>query len=441
MLFRILFSLLLLASAAQAVADSDRHIVMLKGKAAGFEQSVEALGGQVVFRHGPTGIAVVAGLDEGAALTLSAERYVTTIAPDFDYALPEPAAGAVLDDPGALIDSPDDPTTAAAYARQWHMRAIEADAAWAAGRLGSPGVTVAILDTGIDYLYPDLLGRVDLVRSVSFLPDDDEYVEWFFPGAHPIADLYFHGTHVAATVASNAYIAAGVTSGTTLIGVKVCSVFGGCPFGAVISGILYATDAGADVANLSLGGDFPKSEFGRYVGFINKVLNYANGRGMTVVVSAGNEALDLDHDGNLYKTYCSAPNTICVAATGPTYSDDYRYGPFYEVDAPAPYSNYGRSAINVAAPGGTGYGYVWAGCSTFSLVIPQCQTGYYILGMTGTSAAAPHVSGLAALMVEDYGRRPGKIKTAIQQSADDLGPRGTDPWYGKGRINVYKAVQ
>ncbi len=54
--------------------------------------------------------------------------------------------------------------------------------------------------------------------------------------------------------------------------------------------------------------------------------------------------------------------------------------------------------------------------------------------------AAPHVTGLAALMVEDYGRRPGRIKTAIQQSADDLGQRGTDPYYGKGRINVANAV-
>ena len=66
---------------------------------------------------------------------------------------------------------------------------------------------------------------------------------------------------------------------------------------------------------------------------------------------------------------------------------------------------------------------------------------YYILGMTGTSMAAPHVSGLAALMVEDYGRRPGKVKTAIQQSADDLGQRGTDPYYGKGRINVGRGAQ
>jgi subtilisin family serine protease len=55
--------------------------------------------------------------------------------------------------------------------------------------------------------------------------------------------------------------------------------------------------------------------------------------------------------------------------------------------------------------------------------------------------AAPHVSGLASLMVEDFGRRPGRVKTRIQQTADDLGQRGTDPAYGKGRINVANAIQ
>ncbi len=56
--------------------------------------------------------------------------------------------------------------------------------------------------------------------------------------------------------------------------------------------------------------------------------------------------------------------------------------------------------------------------------------------MTGTSMAAPHVTGLAALVAEDVGRNPGQIRAKIQQTADDLGQKGTDPFYGKGRINV-----
>jgi len=193
------------------------------------------------------------------------------------------------------------------------------------------------------------------------------------------------------------------------------------------------------VINMSLGGSFAKAGNGAYVGFLNRLFNEANREGVTVVVSAGNSAIDLDHDGNGYKTYCTTPGTICVSATGPT-SRATINGPWAEIDAPATYTNYGRSSIDIAAPGGNTGGPVYAACSRFSLVVPVCQTGNYILGLSGTSMASPHAAGLAALLVEDYGRRPGRIQTRMQQTADDLGARGTDPFYGKGRINVARAL-
>ena len=71
----------------------------------------------------------------------------------------------------------------------------------------------------------------------------------------------------------------------------------------------------------------------------------------------------------------------------------------------------------------------------------SCRTNDLVLGLLGTSMAAPHVSGLAALIVEDVGHgKPSLVKARLQQSADDLGLPGTDPFYGKGRINVPRAI-
>ncbi|MEO6447553.1 MAG: S8 family serine peptidase [Gemmatimonadaceae bacterium] len=157
-----------------------------------------------------------------------------------------------------------------------------------------------------------------------------------------------------------------------------------------------------------------------------------------MVVSAGNCNIDTDHDGNGYKAYCSAPNVVLVSATSPTASAGIN-GPWTDLDARASYSNYGVSSDSVAAPGGTSAAAVWAACSRFSLQIPQCQTGTFIVGLRGTSMAAPHTSAVAALISEDVGGNPARIRARLQQSADDLGPSGADPVYGKGRINARRA--
>lgn len=422
--------------AKSAPSSASDFVFLFKGNGvpADFAGAVADAGGRIIFQH-DTGFAFVGGLSDAAATQLGARKDVTEMVADASVDLNLPGE---IETAGGSVASPSNPADAFFYARQWNFPAVGADAAWAAGFLGSPDVTVAILDTGIDYTNPDLAGLVDLSRSVSFLPDEDALVQAFFPSKNLITDLQYHGTHVAATVASNGFAAAGLTSRTSLMGVKVCRVNRTCSFGAILSGVLYAADNGADVANLSLGGGFPKAGLGRFVGFINKTFNYANQKGMTVVVSAGNSASDLDANGNIYASYCDAPNAICVSATGPTGFGSVN-GPFINVDAPAPYTNVGRSSISVAAPGGSALP-VWAVCSQTSIVVPVCQTGTFIIGLSGTSMAAPHVSGLAALLVNELGRKPGQIKTAIQNSADDLGPSGTDKAYGKGRINVAAAL-
>jgi lantibiotic leader peptide-processing serine protease len=430
--------------AGSSTADAGgRYVVLFKREGtlpAGFAALIEAAGGQVESASAGSGIATVTGLTPEGAARLARSTAVSVVEPDqtIDYRLPVVDASAVEEAAPISIESQAQPNLALLFPRQWNLRAVHADQAWAAGVLGSSAVTVAILDAGIDYTYPDLVGRVDLGRSVSFVPSDDALVATLFPGRHVISDLHFHGTHVAATVASNALILAGVTSHVTLIGVKVTGASGSGSFSGILNGIIYAAEHGADVINMSLGTPLAKAEFPGLNALINRTISYASRKGVVIVVSAGNEATDLDHDGNSFEAFCSASNVICVSATGPTGAASVN-GPYVNIDAPASYSNFGRSAISVAAPGGNQQP-VWGPCSTTSLLLPVCQTGLFIVGASGTSAAAPHVSGLAALLVERYGRNPARIKSAIQQSADDLGQFGTDPWYGKGRINVVTAL-
>ena len=430
----------LLAITPLAAFAGERHIFRFGGEIpVSFESSVSVVGGILLSQHTEAGIAVVDGLTAGEADALGDKSGAAEVLPDAGVRLRLGGLGEA-NDPGISLMSAPTPADAPIFPWQWHLRAIGADQAWTAGRLGSPEVTVAVIDTGVDYTHPDLAGRVDLDRSVSFVPSDDAVVDSIFPGYHPVTDLFYHGTHVAATISSNARIAAGVTQNVTIMGVKVLSRWGEGTFSGVLDGVLWAADHGADVANLSIGDTLDKTGNGRYVALINQAFNYAHRKGTLIVVAAGNESRDLDHDGNSFNMYCNAPNVICVSATGPESTAGVA-GPWSDVDAFAWYSNRGRSAISVAAPGGTIAARVWAACSKTSLLVPYCQTSDEVLGIGGTSMAAPHVAGLAALLVEDVGHgKPSQVKARIERTADDLGARGTDPLYGKGRISVPRAL-
>jgi subtilisin family serine protease len=443
---------------------TDTYLVRFKGNGvpAGFASQVASLGGEVIFSH-PVGIAAVAGLSTVAASQLAISSDIAAVDADA-YTLLEEGDANTIESGDASVESPSNPATAVRYPRQWNMQVIGASTAWAAGKLGSSSVKVGILDTGLDYLHPDLVGRVDLALSKSFLSAaENARVQVANPGAHEVADLHYHGTHVGSTVVSNGYLAAGVSSGIQLVGLKVCTpgtptngFAASCPTSGTLAAILYAADNGIPVINMSLGGSFNRRDASAQGGFgpsflatINQVFNYAHRKGTTVVVSAGNSKLDIDHDGNGYKSYCSVPTVICVSATGPTSATTVN-GPWQNIDALASYSNFGRSAISVAAPGGNGVA-VTAACSgmTIHSAVIVCRNRFFnsptswsafSLGLSGTSMAAPHVAGLAALIASEGNTSPAHIRSRLQQSADDLGQPGTDPAYGKGRINVARAL-
>ena len=426
-----------------------RHLVSFRGPVpAGFANQVAALGARVEWVSSGARLAVVSGLSGPATATLAQRSWIQSVVADQSFALDDPAVNPANVELADATESQANPAGAFFFARQWNMRAVQANLAWAAGFLGSADVDVFILDTGIDYLNLDLNGLVDQSRSVDLLGTftidtfsftEKDTVAKYFPTRQPFTDLFFHGTHVGATVSSLAIGAAGVTSRTNLVAVKVCAYLNTCPFSSVLNGVIYAADHGADVVNMSLGGGFSKAGNGIFVGFINKAFNYARSKGVTIVVAAGNAAVDLDHNGNTYTTYCDTPAVICVAATGPTAQASVN-GPWTNVDAPSYFTNFGRSAINVAAPGGNNVTFVWAACSRTSLLIPICRTGNFFVGAQGTSMSTPHVAGTAALLVPILGRNPAAIKARIQETADDLGAPGTDPFYGRGRLNVARAV-
>jgi lantibiotic leader peptide-processing serine protease len=445
-----------------AQVEEGRYIVGLNGNSLdGLAASVAALGGTVEFAHLGAGIATVSGLTQAGAAVLASANGVGDVYPDIDFQLDaQPQAlGNELETVEAT--SPTNPATAVAYSFQWNMRRIRANTAWAFGNLGSAGVTVAILDSGVDPQNLDMAGRIDMVNSRSFLPSDDAFMNTWLPPGHPkFDDLNGHGTNVATQVSSNAVFFAGVNSLTRLLAIKVLGRTGGGTLSSILNGLIYAADQGADVANMSLGvpRGVNKSGNGSFVGVTNQVFNYAHRKGMVVVVSAGNDTINMTGAGRIFTAYCEAPHVICVSATGPTASGNPFTGPWINEDVLAPYSNFGDK-ITVAAPGGTNRGVVASVCarrrvttfvaatdSTAAVIAFGCLTplnSAVPVGYAGTSQASPHVAGLAAMLVQKYGKNnPALIKDALinGSSVDDLGPLGFDGTYGYGRINVAKAL-
>jgi subtilisin family serine protease len=442
------------ASRAVSAAAPARYIVLAKGNGfkADFAARVAALGGTVEQLHKGAGIAVVSNLSALAASQVGKLAEVSDLQADAVFTLDAPLAANTSN---VTINSVTNPATAILYPWQWNMRLIDANVAWAAGKLGDAGVTVAILDTGIDYDALDLNGLVDLSRSKSFVPSDDSLATALVPSRNKVTDFNGHGTNVATQASSKAVVFAGVTSKTKLIAVKVRGASGSGALSGVLSGVLWAADHGADVANMSLGSSFAKAGNGRFVSLINRVFSYASSKGTLIVVAAGNAGEDLDHNGNVEDTYCDVPHVICVSSVGPALATD-------DPSMAALYSNFGRSAISVAGPGGNAdlenftvsnwpwgpdiASWVWSLCSkTYipDLKAPSfpCAAGNRLIGEIGTSQASPHVAGLAALLVAEQGHgRPSQIKAAILKSAIDLGAPGTDPNYGRGLINVAKAL-
>lgn len=380
--------------------------------------------------HNEIGVAVVKGLSDAAANNLARGngKVERDLMVQWVPSLEDLHGYVAAESPPASSGSILPPQSAFFLSRQWNMFQIHAPEAWStpAGS-GIPSVRVAIIDTGLDPDHIDAFGLIDAASSVAFTPSASGPPAW--------ADDSFHGTHVGGIVTTNNFGTAGVAPNVTLIAIKVLNARGSGTFADVIAGLLWAANVHANVANLSLGALFPKNGSGQLVAALNKAVNYANAHGVLVVVSAGNDAVDLQHDQNYIQTPCESGTGMCVSSTGPG-------------DQHSSFSNYGVSAINVAAPGGE-FGpapthFVLSPCSsrTINPRLAVCKSRTRYLYVIGTSQAAPHVSGLAALLDSQYGgtATPAQLQARLQQCSDDLGKTGADPFFGQGRINALKTV-
>lgn len=320
--------------------------------------------------------------------------------------------------------TPNDPD----WSQQWGPAKIRAPQAWAV-TTGSPNIVVAVIDTGVRRSHEDLSANIwhntDEVPQ-NGLDDDgngkiDDVWGWHFYHARvwngeeytyipaedgQVTDENGHGTHVAGIVGAgidNGVGIAGMAGGTQLMIVKALNAYGDGWYSDIAQAIVYAVDNGARVINISAGGT-PSSTV------LQTAVDYAYARGVLVVAATGN-----DGDAVLYPAACE--HVLAVAATD---TEDRRAG----------FSNHGPQ-VDVAAPGVDIY-------STW-------YRGNYFT-KSGTSMAAPHVSGLAALV---WSVRPyftplqvGYIitSTALDVNSGTLQLPGWDEYLGWGRIDASCAL-
>ncbi|MBI2832322.1 MAG: S8 family peptidase [Chloroflexi bacterium] len=314
----------------------------------------------------------------------------------------------VYADPIVTIQAPKPPATPKPEVLPWGIDRIDADQVWDrdgnlildAGAITGLGVKVAVIDTGIDKDHPDLKANIKGGRNFVFIRGRINPDSW--------DDDNGHGSHVAGIIAAveNSEGVIGVAPQASLYGVKVLSKTGSGYLSDVVSGIEWSIDPNGDgdnsdhmdVINMSLGttADYQP---------LRDAVSAANATGIVVVAAAGNA------NGGAVNYPGAYPEAIAVSATDSN-------------NAIASFSSTGPE-IDLAAPGASIY-------STYK------GGGYATL--SGTSMAAPHVAGTAALVIASGVTGPDQVRAQLQNTADDMGAAGPDNQYGYGLVDAEEAV-
>ncbi|MGH3079692.1 MAG: S8 family serine peptidase [Gaiellaceae bacterium] len=307
-----------------------------------------------------------------------------------------------------IAATPNDPD----FPQLWGLRKIDAPTAWDT-RTDSSAVTVAVVDSGVDYTHPDLTDNIWLNDDpIDGVDNDgngkvDDLRGWDFAnGDNNPMDDNGHGTHVAGTIGARGHNGVGVTGvnwRVNLMAMKAGDQDGALLESWIVGAFQYACANGAKVINGSFGGygDVPQGMF--------DAVNACPGA--LFVFAAGNEANNNDVDP-AWPCSLSSPNILCVAATN---SSDER----------APFSNYGVNTVDLAAPG---------------VDILSTVPGSTYDSWPGTSMASPHVAGAAALLLAE---RQSLSATDLRRAlllAADARPALTGLLATGARLNVRRAL-
>jgi serine protease len=323
---------------------------------------------------------------EGSAETLRSlrhsnlRRYTESIDPNYIYRASE---------------IPNDPE----YGKQWNFRSINIESAW--DQTKGKGATVAVIDTGVSVV-PDLK-NTKMVEGYDFVNDRTD-----------AADDVGHGTHVAGTIAqstNNNYGVAGIAYEAALMPIKVLG-FGGGTVADIAEGIRFAADHGADVINMSLGG-------GGDSHVLREAIDYAARKGVVLVAAAGNAGRNAAEYPARY------PNVIAVSALDAS-------------GAKTAYSNFG-AGVDISAPGGAKTNGNEAGGILQDTIDPDTGESR-LMSLQGTSMAAPHVAGVAALIKSLGVKDPAEVTALLQRSARQIQDDQLNH-FGAGQLDALAAVK
>lgn len=329
---------------------------------------------------------------------------------------------------------------------QWSLQAVRAQEGWIEGRRGQ-GATVAVLDEGFYLNHPDLAANFDVAHAASFVPG--ETVQWTLPNG------FSHGTHVSGIIAAvdNNIGNVGIAPEAKVIPVKVLSEqLGYGEDSWVIAGMLYVSELRArhlsnvSVVNMSLGGTCDKADpdCRATKKLYDAVVRIMNLRGITVVISAGNDAINSDATPGTIILPAMAKGALAISATGPL---GWAVYPSADPRRPASYSNFGHTLVDFAAPGGD---FAYPGnelctvagrtipCWAFDMVQSPAEAssdGVFSYWAAGTSMAAPHVTAILAQYASGMGGSisPNQAERLLRRYGQRLSPRA---FYGDGFVRA-----